>query len=180
MRPPDLPSLSVLADRNPHGTRIKYMGGCRCGECRAAAARSDRESKARRRQGLSNGLTSAEPTREHLLRLSSQGIGRDAVADVSGVAVSVISEIRTGRKQQIRKETERRILAVTVEAAFDKANIDAGPTWRLIGELLEEGFTKAELARRLGYAVPALPFRRERISARNARRIELLYRRVMQ
>jgi len=43
-----------------------------------------------------------------------------------------------------------------------------------INGLLEEGFTKAEIARRMGYSSPAIQFRRTRITARNALRVQRL------
>jgi hypothetical protein len=48
----------------------------------------------------------------------------------------------------------------------------------MIEALRTEGFSKAELARRLGYASPALQFKGTRIRGRSAARIAALYSRI--
>ena len=80
------------------------------------------------------------------------------------------------RKRQIRARTERKILAVSRAQASDRSCVPAARTWKLIGELLDEGYTKSRLARRLGYVVPALQFNRERVTVRNATRVQRLHR----
>lgn len=55
MRPPSLAPAHVLAATKQHGTRIRYMGGCRCLPCRAANSRYECERQARRNLGLANG-----------------------------------------------------------------------------------------------------------------------------
>jgi DNA-binding CsgD family transcriptional regulator len=95
------------------------------------------------------------------------------------VSVSVLSDIRGLRKTQIRRYTERRILAVSSGAASDHALISARPTWHKILKLLREGFSKAELARRLGYKRPALQLNRRKITAANAARVDRFYRLIM-
>jgi hypothetical protein len=90
--------------------------------------------------------------------------------------MTVLQDIRTGKKRQIRARTARKILAVTPAMVSDGALVKPGRTFRLIDELLEEGFSKAELARRLGYRNQALQFSRRRMTARNVARIERLYR----
>jgi len=113
------------------------------------------------------------------LRLSKQGVGRRAVADASDVSASIIAQIRCGRRTQIRKRTLNRILEVTNLAVSDAALVPAGKTWRQINTLIEEGFSKAELARRLGFASPALQLGKNRILARSAARVDRLFRLFM-
>ena len=40
-----LRSAAVLSIDKPHGTRLKYMGGCKCMLCRAANSRYETERK---------------------------------------------------------------------------------------------------------------------------------------
>jgi hypothetical protein len=61
----------------------------------------------------------------------------------------------------------------------DAARVPANETWRQINALIEEGFTKAELARRLGLETPALQLGRSRILARTAARVDRLFRMLM-
>ena len=57
--------------------------------------------------------------------------------------------------------------------------IDADPTWKQIDRLLEEGFTKAELARRLGLKSPAIQFKHFEVTAKTAARVDRFYRAIM-
>jgi hypothetical protein len=94
------------------------------------------------------------------------------------VAFSIVAKIRSGARRQIRAATARRILAVTVDARADGATVPAGPTWRLIRLLLEEGYTKGRLAQELGAATPALQLGHRRVLASTAVRVERLHRRL--
>lgn len=174
-----LPTRSRLAER-PHGTRLRYISGCRCMLCRAANSRYECGRAAARRRGGWNGLVPAIRARMHIEALSCQGVGFKSVALAADVGKTVVLQVRTGQKRQIRAETERRILAVDRAAIADGGLVPARPTWRRIAALLDEGFSKAELARRLGYQRPALQLGRRRITARNAVRVERLFNRVME
>ena len=154
------------------------MGGCRCVPCRAANSRYEVQRAALRKQGLGNGLTSAKPARDHLLMLSKMGVGRRAVSDAAGVPQSTITKIKNLRRTQIRKDTERRILSVGISAAKDRALIKAKPVWKLIAALLEGGFTRRSLARRLGYK-SSLQFRKGRITVINAMKVIRLHTLIM-
>lgn len=164
-----------LSAASPHGDRLRYIAGCRCHECRAANARYESARQRARRSGDWNGIVPADRARSHLVKLSKAGIGRRAVAAASDVALTVLLDVRTGRKRRIRARTERLILAVGKPQMSDHAVVDARRTHRLIAELLTEGYTMAFLAARLGYRHPALQFG-ERITVRNAARVERLHR----
>lgn len=168
--------IEELAADKPHGTRLRYIAGCKCTPCRRANSDYERQRRAARAAGDWNGLVSAERAREHLRSLSKRGVGKRAVAAASDVCMTVLQDIRTGRKAQIRARTERKILAVTRDMASDHALVRPGRTFQLIDQLIEEGFSRAELARRLGYRNGALQFRRRRMTARNVARIERLHR----
>lgn len=56
------------------------------------------------------------------------------------------------------------------------ARVSAAETWRRIGLLKREGFSQAEIARRLGYRSGALKLDRDVITVRNAIRVLELYR----
>lgn len=178
--------MSTLVDRGlrldqlAHGRRARYTAGCRCDLCRAANRNYARKRLRAQREGDWNGLVDAGPARAHLLSLSRAGVGRRAVAAASDVAITVIQKVRSGEKTLIRARTERRLLAVTADMASDRALVKPGRTYQRIKHLVEqEGFSKAEIARRLGYATPALQFNRHRMTARNVARVERLYRSVM-
>jgi hypothetical protein len=179
MRPASLRDVAALAAEKSHGTRLKYMAGCRCLPCRAANSRYECERTRARLAGDWNGLVPAKAARRHILRLSKQGVGRRAVAAACDVSLTILSSIRSGTRTRIRKRTQDRILGVTRLAVSDGAIVPANETWRQINVLLEEGFTKAELARRLGFESAALQVGKERILARTAARVDRLFRMLM-
>lgn len=170
---------SKLSEDKPHGTRIKYMGGCKCMLCRAANSRYEVERAAARKAGDWNGIVPANAARQHLGILSRSGTGRRAVAEACDVGETILSDINTGKRINIRKRTETAILSVTIEAAADGGYIDAKPMWKQISMLLSEGFSKAEIARRIGMKNRALQLGRERVTARNSAKIDKLFRIVM-
>jgi DNA-binding CsgD family transcriptional regulator len=170
-----LKPVAVLAADRPHGDRLRYMSGYRCDECRRANTQYELMRERARRNGDWNGIVSAEKVRAHLKKLSRLGVGRRAVAAASGVAASLLMEIRAGRRIHVRARTERRVLAVTKAQASDHALVPAGHTWRLIEHLVEEGYTYTEIARRLGYRTPKLQFKKKRITVRAAYAVQRLH-----
>jgi hypothetical protein len=167
-----LRTIGELGGARPHGTRLRYMAGCKCFKCRRANSDYERSRIAARIGRDWNGIISADRARAHLQMLHRAGVGRRTIGDISGTAHSTIHEIRKGRKLRIRARTERRILAIAPNAAHI---VPAARTHKLIREILEEGFSKAEVARRLGYRSPALQFNRRRVTARNEARVIALH-----
>ena len=180
-RPEDMTPLDQLAEKHPHGTRVRYVTGCKCMLCRAANSRYETERLLARKNGDWNGLIPAVRARAHLKRLARRGIGRRLIADICGVPCSALHAIKMGRKLTIRARTERRILGVTEEARGAKTLVMAAPVWEQINRLLREGFTQMELARRLGSRakVPALQLNRRVVTAQTAMRVEKLHAIVM-
>lgn len=179
MRPATLKSLAHLGARRPHGERLRYMSGCGCLLCRAANARYETDRAQERRAGRWNGLVPASRIRRKLLQLSRQGVGRRAVHRATGVSETTQSLLRAKKRRYMRAQNARRILDLSASNALQGAYICAHPTWARIRHLLRQGFSKAEIARRLGYRNSALQFNSERITARNARRILRFYNSVM-
>lgn len=111
-----LPFLKI--DKLQHGTRAKYSTGCRCVPCRAANSRYESERLRARADGDHNPLVSATAAQAHLVTLSQAGIGRRRVQQLCGVTDTVLHEVKTGRKLQIRARTERLILGVGLDGTF--------------------------------------------------------------
>lgn len=228
-------------DAYQHGTRARYVTGCRCADCRGSNVRyyHQRQGRAKaaaleivtpptpapqlwtapdgskrirvyargcpgvhgdpcrlrahlrkdskggvcracRERLVWNGLADASRARTHVHRLSRHGVGYKSVAAAASVSIGVMAKIRSGEQRRIRADTERRILAVDRDAVAGGGTVPAGRTWRRIAILLDEGFPKAEIARRLGYKTPALQFKRRRVLARTAARVERFYRRMVE
>lgn len=180
MKPADLPTHAELVERYPdkhkHGTRVRYMAGCRCTPCGAANSRYEQLRSTLRRDGLGNRLVPADKARRRLRALARRGIGTRTVCEVAGVARSVLQKIRTGERKQIRHDTQRAILGVRYDAHAGGSIVNARETWQRIAWLLDHGWTKTAIARALGLARPALQLGRDRITKQNEQRIEALYR----
>lgn len=175
----DKSAIAELAASRPHGDRLRYMAGCHCFKCRRANSDYERMRQAARLAGDWNGIVPAATARIHLVKLARAGVGRRAVGAVTDVSDSVLHEIRHRRRLHIRARTERKILAVTPALGrADHAKVPARKAWRLIGQLIEEGFTKAGLAKQLGYRSPALQLQCHRITVRNEQRVIALHRRL--
>lgn len=170
-----LRSARELAAEKPHGVRLRYVAGCRCDACRKANSQYENERQQARRRGDWNGIVPADRARAHLLALSRKGVGRRAVQASTDIADTVLSAIRSGAKKRIRARTERLILQVTRDQAADHAVVSAARTRYLIQLLLEEEYTEEFLAQRLGYKTGRLQFT-DRITVRNAARVERLYK----
>lgn len=170
------PAAELAANRE-HGDRLRYMGGCRCFACRRANSAYEAARKIARAAGEGNGIVPAAKARAHLKALSARGVGRRSVGAASDVSDTVLSDIISGRKANIRAGTERAILKVTRAAAGDRALIPAMDAWRMLDELIADGYTRRELGRLLGSKskTPALQLNRDFVTVRNAYLVERLY-----
>jgi hypothetical protein len=138
-----------------------------CGRCRARL--------------VWNGLVPADAVRAHLKKLSRLGVGYKSVAAAADVSKTVLADVLFHGKSRLRAQVAQRVLAIDRDATADHALVSAGRTWQRLQRLLAEGFTKTELARRLGSKarVPALQFQNGQVLAKTAARVERFYRMVM-
>jgi len=238
-RPSDLPP----AESYEHGTRARYVAGCRCDDCKranreayhrrqaeakelakrinaprvpvpqmwtapdgtqqvrfyqhacpgvdgqpcewSAHLRSDSTggccNRCRMKLGW-NGLVDASEARAHILRLSALGVGYKSVAEAATVGVTVVAQVRSGVKTKIRAQSAKRILEIDVSAKADQAFVPAKETHHLLKKLLRKGYTKTELAKRLGSKAktPALQLNSKKVTVRNAHKVKKLYRDIIE
>lgn len=167
-----------LRARQGHGTHSRYNGGCRCDECRRANTEYAAMRAAARRAGQANRVVSAAPAQEHIRKLQRAGVGYRAIAAAASLTHRIVLGIKSGKRTLARSDTVRRILAVDVACRSDRALVSAKSTWARIEKLLEEGYTKRELARLLGYKMPMLQFNKHRVSVRNRARVERLFEKL--
>jgi DeoR/GlpR family transcriptional regulator of sugar metabolism len=162
-----------------HGTNACYGSGCRCDKCKQGHAAYVRRLRRSRLHTVS-----AQTARRHIKKLSRRGVGRRAVAAAADLNEHTVFEIRRGTRKRIHGKTEQRILSTTTEAIEDNALIDSRKTKYLLAHLLkpEVGFTKKELARRLGSRakVPMLQLVHPRVRARNAMKVEKFYKWIVE
>lgn len=160
------------AERFEHGTRSRYVKGCRCQPCRTAntAYANARFRELKLGRAGRGDLVDATPARRHLVKLSRDGVGRRAAARAAGVAITVIFDVRTGAKEKIRRATAEKILRVTTDARSGAALVDSKRTLRRLEQLQKLGLTKTAIAKRLGSKgkVPALQISGPYVTKRNA------------
>lgn len=127
-----------------------------------------------------NPLVLVGRARSHIRRLGRAGVGYKSVADAAGVSRTICADVLAGRRKHIRKATEAAVLGVTKDAIADGAQVDAGPTWKILDALLARGFTKTFLAAQLGSSgnPPALQIKRARCLASTALAVAKLGRRL--
>jgi len=182
LRAPALVDMSPT-EKFAHGTRARYVKGCRCDPCRGANNAYERMRGKMQRAGTWVGLVDASRARAHLVKLAAAGVGLRAVADVARASRSSLQAIKAGTKKRILRSTADRILAVdALAAAGDGTLVDGAWTRRLIALLLEQGFTRYALAARLGSTskTPALQLaHRELVTAKTQQRVERLYIEIM-
>ena len=141
-----------------HGTRSRYVGGCRCIECRAANARYAAELERRRAReafGAPTRMVDAAPVRERLLCLYAQGYSEREVSELSGVSRTVLRSI-THAHQRTRRPV-RRCQRKTKDAVF---SIN-GPRLLRGRQLVDASFAAACARRWLEAGVPTEAIARE-------------------
>lgn len=153
------------------------MAGCKCVLCRAAKSNYETMRAKKRRAGGWNGVIPADEVRDHLNLLSEHGIGRRTVAELTGVSETTLKRIRNGKRNGIRAMNARRILAINPTDRVNAAQlVSSRPVWTQIKWLLSEGFTKGELALRLGHKKRNLHIKRtDLVTAKTAMRVQKLY-----
>jgi len=175
-RPVDLPA----PERFAHGSRSRYTGGCRCAPCRAANTAYTRARARAKVYGRTNRLLPVARVVRHLQALQRAGVGLPAIGAAAGVNDRTLAKILRGRRLHVREDTAKKILAVTDDAGSDRALVDAAPTWRLLNELIEEGYTRTDIARGLGCTAtrPDLKIGKTQVRAETAVRVERLHRKL--
>lgn len=175
MRPNDLPQASQLQ----HGTRGRYVSGCRCDFCRKANREYAKRRALAQIRGDWNGLIPTDGVRAHLQRLSKIGIGKRTIQEASKVSLTVIEEIRSGKKTMVRARTAKKLLAVT-EANKKVKFVSADETWRMLRHLCKLGYSKAEISERLGNKTRAIQIRKTIIEVETAAKIQRLYKEILE
>jgi hypothetical protein len=159
-----------MLSRSHCGTWQHYRRtGCRCTACRSANA-----SYQAHRATLT--ATDAAPIAQHLAQLRALGLGTRRLAQLSGVSRNVILAILTGRLATVRPSIATRLHAIRPSLARG-ASVPGTVTHRSIDSLEREGFTRQDIARRLGRRSQQLQLNR-RVRVLSALRVATLYTRL--
>lgn len=111
-----------------------------------------------------------------LIDLRDLGVGLHRVADVTGLAFRTVQRIRSGASTQIRRRVEHAILSLQPSLAHGQ-HVNGYQTRKLLRHLEGEGYTKAELARRLGLLCGRLQFH-PHVTVRNALKVRQLFNEI--
>jgi hypothetical protein len=135
----------VLGLRHKHGTKMRYLAGCRCWRCRRGNAEYERKLNEARKLYGPNDLVSSARVLAHLLYLKTFGIGHKTIAKHARVAKTGLAEIIWSSKQHIRRRSEARILAIqpTLEILPRNVNIPVAKTMERIKQLIAWGYPKS-------------------------------------
>jgi hypothetical protein len=173
-----------------HGSHAKYaIERCRCEPCRKAQRDYNRNRlrQLARPDGTWCPYVDAGPAREHIEWLRTCGVGIKTVAKLTGISHGTLSKLMYGDPQRnmrpskrIRPATAEKVLAVMPAMAAGGQKVPAGATWRLLDDLIGRGWSRAELARRLGTKGPGLQVRHTMVRASTARAVELLHAELVQ
>jgi hypothetical protein len=167
-----------------HGSNARYVSGCRCPACTAAAL----AAQSRRTRLIAYGrwapFVDATPARAHIASLRRSGLGLRRIGVLAGVPFSTLIHLtcegqRRGVTRRIRPETERKILAVRPAPGLiaDGAAADSTGGRRRLQALIAAGHTNAVLAERLGLTPSNFGslMQRPRWTARHLRDVQRLY-----
>ena len=155
-----------------HATERRYRLGCRCLPCRAAHA-----TRNRRQRRTGHPLTAAAPARAHLAALRGAGLGRRQRAQLSGGPRRTTPAVLRGARRRIQAHTAAALLALELSSAnlAPGALVSNWPARRCVRSLQLEGFSQAEIARRLGLRAGRLRLQAKgKIRVRSARRLQQL------
>lgn len=178
---PKFEALRIACNQKPHGARARYAAGCRCMLCRAANSRYEVAREKLRRAGEWNGLIDVGPIVDHIRKLSLQGVGYKAIAAAASCSPTTLRLYLTGQRLHIRSQLAMRILAVDAGAAAGHALISSRSTWQLLDELLEGGYTKAQLGKWIGCQTAQMRIKRGGlITADTACRVRRMYELIQQ
>jgi hypothetical protein len=111
-----------------------------------------------------------------LLALARLGLGLHRVAALAHISVSTAQRIRSGHATAIRAAIDRSIQELQPSLAKGQ-HINSYQTRRLVRCLEGEGFTRAELARRLGLRGQRLTFHPS-VTVRNALKVRALWEQI--
>lgn len=149
--------MTAATTTRRHGTRAKYIvEKCKCPPCRAANAAGQKRRAYLNATGRP-AYVDATAARARVEQLRAAGMGWRHIAKVAGVASGTMTKLIYGDgprgmapSKRITRETERKILAVTVPVYGDHHLIDSTGTRRRLQALVALGWSQKQLAARLG------------------------------
>jgi superfamily II DNA or RNA helicase len=175
------PGYRPVLSGDDHGTRKAYAKGCKCDACNDA----NRGYESIRVNGGGTDLVDARYARAKVWILRGQRASQKAIARAADLNVKTIADLENEVLTRIRPETERDILALTIDQVRQSENPGrwggtepAVPVLRLVDEMAALGWPKAWIAREIGQRGALQLGKGSTVSLSNARKIRDLRQRV--
>lgn len=127
---------------HPHGSHLRYFGGCRCDRCRAGNAAYKARLELRHARGQV--WADPDPVAEHLRPLVDLGIGPSAIGAAAGVYYRVVSRVLDGHP--IRPSSAEQLQTVTLDDIAPSARMDGRHLQQLVDELRDTGMSLQDIA----------------------------------
>ena len=182
MMPPLVGVMNRTNKRNGerlHGSRAKYViEKCRCEACRKANSESVNMRYRLKVTGQYQPFVDAEPARRRINYLVLSGLRIKAdICRITGMSQTTLWKIRKGIRRKVTPETLRRLMELDpLVIERGGSYVPADELWETVYRIMECGYSKAWIARRLGRKAPALQIGTRKIKRGTADAIQELYR----
>lgn len=136
-----------------------YKKGCRCPECRAAAAaymRAWRHARLRPMVVPPDVTVPAGTTRRYIEELRDSGLGSERIAELAKVHHRAIERIASGEVDRVTPDVRDAVLAVPLGSVAPNAAVDSTRARQYVADLVDEGWTRYRIARAAGVSVQSV------------------------
>lgn len=161
-----------------HGTTTGYSKyRCPCMECRDAWRDYQRAYYQEvRAAGGRHRLVPSKEAKRHIANLLVSGVTIPAISEASGVSRKALLEIRTGKRKQIRRSTEERILGVQLGSVVAWHRVPARHAVRLMDEMEAAGVLRADFKEHLHMTTTSSIARQAYVEWKTFAKLVCLYR----
>lgn len=158
-----------------HGTNARYVSGCHCAKCRAAAALRSR-IWLRKRAELGPLKVSPDESLEHLDKLREAGYSWNAIADECGIGASYLRRLK--ERQTILYTTAEKIMCVPMHFAPKTGMVPIADGKKLVDAMSAAGISQRTVARKMRMADDCVVscVQGRRMWATNYRKILVIYK----
>lgn len=156
-----------------HGTRARYLRGCKCAECREANRVYGRAYKVAAAYGIRRTVPTAR-VRLHIEKLHAAGIDYRAIARAAECCPSVLVAIVNLGQERMSPEIARRILDLGDDARRYNQLIPIDGAAYFVRLLESRGINRADIARSLSWGHGSFQIRQECVTRRTYSRLAIL------
>ena len=156
-----------------HGTRARYLRGCKCAECREANRVYGRAYKDAAARGIRRTVPTARVLR-HVEKLHAAGVEYRAIARAAECCTSVLVAIVNLGQERMSPEIARRILDLGEEARRYNSLAPIDEAARIVTLLEAHGVNRHAVAKSMGWSHGSFQVRQESVTRRTYRRLAII------